>query len=134
MVAAAVKGEARLHAAAIGPEEAGEPAVVIHVPVGEGDRVDLSRLQSELEEVVSVALPGETEVEGDAALLAGALHLDPVAEPVLGLEGGHAARLGVGEAPGHLLVGAQAVDEVVHHRGDGQPVDLSQHHALTPIA
>ena len=83
---------------------------------------------------MSVALPGETEVEGDAALLAAALHLDPVAEPVLGLEGGHAPCLGVGEALRYFLVGAQAVDEIVHHRGDGQPVDLSQHHALLPKA
>src|SRR5215468_12258955 len=32
------------------------------------------------------------------------------------------------EARGNLLVGAQAVDEVVHHRGDGEPLDLSQTH------
>ncbi len=129
MVAAAVEGEVLLHAPPVRLEKAGETAVVIHVAVGEGDRVDLSRLQPELEEVVEIALPREVEVEGEAARVAAARHLDPVPEAVLGLEGGHAPRLGVAEARGHLLVRAQAVDEVVHHGGDGQPVDRLQAHA-----
>src|SRR5215470_3558787 len=48
---------------------------------------------------------------------------------MLRLERRHAASLGMREARGDLLVGAQAVDEVVHHRGDGQPFDLGQTHA-----
>src|SRR6266487_3320813 len=64
--AAAVEDDVALHPPAVGLEEPAQPAVVVHVAVTQGDRVDPARLEPQLQEVVVVALGGEPEVEGDA--------------------------------------------------------------------
>src|SRR6266542_4410405 len=59
VVAAGVECQRLLHPASVGLEEAPEAAVVVHVAVGERDRVHLAGVQAQLEEVVGVALAGE---------------------------------------------------------------------------
>ena len=132
VIDAAVEGQVFAEPAPPAVQEAGQPAPVVAVAVGEGERVDRRRIEGQLAEVVVHRVGGEPEVEGHREPVAGPGHLDQVGQPVLGPKIRHLAGHEGAVAAGNRVVLAEVIDVVVHDSRDADPIDGGRHARILP--
>src|SRR6185503_7889521 len=106
--------------------KAEQPSEVVPVPVAEREGVDGPRIEAEHAEIVGDRGLGGAEVEGDPRRLGAPRDLDEVGEAVLGPQVHHLTGHEGAVPAGDLLILAERVDVVVHHRGDANAVDRGE--------
>ena len=104
MIDAAVECQIAAEPPAPPVQEAGQPAPVVAVAVGEGERVDRGRLERQLAEVVVHRVRRQPEVEGHREPVTAPGDLDQVRETVLGPKIRHLAGHERAVAAGHRVV------------------------------
>ena len=127
VIDAAVEGQVAAKTPPPGVQEAGQPAPVIAVAVGEAERVDRGGVDGQLAEVVVQRVRRQTEVEGHREPVPAAGDLDQMRQAVLGAEVRHLAGHERAVPAGHRGVLAQVVDVVVDDGGDADTVDGAGH-------